>query len=63
MVDWPARVPVLTCPQDEAIAPAPVGRRLLTDGSRTVLPRQQTLQALVDRSYGQLVAPGTVTVA
>ena len=28
--------------------------RLLTGGSRTVLPRQQTLQALIDWSYGML---------
>jgi predicted ATPase/class 3 adenylate cyclase len=31
--------------------------RLLTGGSRTALPRQQTLQALVDWSYGLLSAP------
>jgi non-specific serine/threonine protein kinase len=31
--------------------------RLLTGGSRTALPRQQTLQATVDWSYGLLSAP------
>jgi len=31
--------------------------RLLTGGSRTALPRQQTLQATVDWSYGLLTAP------
>jgi predicted ATPase/DNA-binding XRE family transcriptional regulator len=31
--------------------------RLLTGGSRTALPRQQTLQAMVDWSYGLLSAP------
>jgi non-specific serine/threonine protein kinase len=31
--------------------------RLLTDGSRTALPRQQTLQATMDWSYGLLTEP------
>jgi non-specific serine/threonine protein kinase len=34
--------------------------RLLTGGSRTALPRQQTLQAMVDWSYGLLSAPEQV---
>ena len=34
--------------------------RLLTGGSRTALPRQQTLQATVDWSYGLLSAPEQV---
>lgn len=34
--------------------------RLLTGGSRTALPRQQTLRALVDWSYGLLSAPERV---
>ncbi|MCA1553708.1 MAG: adenylate/guanylate cyclase domain-containing protein, partial [Chloroflexi bacterium] len=34
--------------------------RLLTSGSRTALPRQQTLRALIDWSYGLLIEPERV---
>jgi predicted ATPase/DNA-binding winged helix-turn-helix (wHTH) protein len=37
--------------------------RLLTGGSRTALPRQQTLRALIDWSYGLLSAPEKLLLA
>jgi predicted ATPase/DNA-binding winged helix-turn-helix (wHTH) protein len=37
--------------------------RLLTGGSRTALPRQQTLHALIDWSYGLLSAPEQLLLA
>ena len=37
--------------------------RLLTGGSRTALPRQQTLHALIDWSYGLLSAPEKLILA
>ena len=37
--------------------------RLLTGGSRTALPRQQTLHALIDWSYGLLSAPEKLLLA
>jgi predicted ATPase/class 3 adenylate cyclase len=53
-----ARVPVLTV---EQIAARLDGRfRLLTGGSRTALPRQQTLQATIDWSYDLLSEPERV---
>jgi predicted ATPase len=37
--------------------------RLLTGGSRTALPRQQTLHALIDWSYGLLSSPEKLLLA
>ena len=37
--------------------------RLLTGGSRTALPRQQTLRALIDWSYDLLTEPERVLLA
>ena len=45
---------------DEVAARLDQRFRLLTGGSRTALPRQQTLQAAVDWSYGLLGAPEQV---
>ena len=52
---WPRRC-CADCPSSELAARLDQRFRLLTGGSRTALPRQQTLQATVDWSYGLLSA-------